>query len=165
MAIHSVKSIQKIPAPLEEVWDFFSSHANLQTITPPQMKFKIISKHYEEKLYSGQVIDYRVKPVLGIPFYWKTKIRNVNPPAYFMDEQQKGPFGTWQHQHSFEAIEGGVEMTDIVLYQAPLWLLGELANIFFIKRKLRNIFAFRFNKMEEIFGKWPGGQAMIIIIK
>jgi len=165
MAIHSIKNVQKIPATPQQVWDFYSSHANLQTITPPEMKFRIISKHYEERLHSGQIIEYKVKPAFDVPVYLKTEIRNVTPPAYFMDEQRKGPFSIWQHQHFFKAIEGGVEMTDIVLYKPPLLLVGELANILFIKRQLRNIFAYRFQKMEEIFGKWPGRQEMIIIIK
>ena len=164
MAIHSIKSVQKIPAALEQVWDFYSSHANLQTITPPYMKFRIISQNDGEKLYSGQEIKYKVRPVLDIPLYWTTEIKEVTPPAYFMDEQRKGPFSIWQHQHFFKAIEGGVEMTDIVLYKNPLGLLGELANVLFIKRQLRNIFAFRFRKMEEIFGKWQGEQPIKIKI-
>ena len=162
MAIHSIKGVQKLPASLEQVWDFYSSHANLQTITPPHMKFKIISQNHGEKLYSGQEIKYKVRPVLDIPLYWITEIKDVTPPAYFMDEQRKGPFSIWQHQHFFKAIEGGVEMTDIVLYKAPFGVLGELANVLFIKRQLRNIFAFRFKKMVEIFGNWPGEQETAI---
>ena len=164
IVIHSIRSVQNIPATLEQVWDFYSHHANLQTITPPQMKFRIISKDQADNLYSGQIIEYKVTPLAGIPLYWKTEIKNVTPPVYFMDEQQKGPFSIWQHQHMFKTVEGGVEMTDIVLYKAPLWLMGELANILFLKRKLRNIFAFRFQKMEEIFGQWPGGHEIKIVI-
>jgi ligand-binding SRPBCC domain-containing protein len=165
MAAHFVKSIQKIPAASEQVWDFFSGHANLQMITPPYMKFIVISQHGDEKLYTGQMIEYKVSPVLGIPLYWKTEIKNVNRPAYFIDEQRKGPYKLWQHQHLFKMIEGGVEMTDIVRYENPLWVIGELANVLFIKRKLRDIFEFRYHKIEEIFGKWPGGQGMRIEIR
>jgi ligand-binding SRPBCC domain-containing protein len=165
MAIHCIKSVQKIPAAIEQVWDFYSSHANLQTITPPQMKISIISQNHGDKLYSGQVIEYKVRPLLGIPLYWKTEIRNVTAPTYFMDEQLKGPYTLWQHQHYFKEIDGGTEMTDIVLYKNPGWLLGELANVLFIKRKLRGIFEFRFRKMEEIFGKWEGGEEMLIEIR
>ena len=165
MAVHSLKNIQKIPAPLEQVWDFYSNHANLQTITPSYMKFKVISQNHDEKLHSGQIIEYKVRPLLNIPLYWMTEIKNVNPPVYFMDEQRKGPYHTWQHQHFFKAIEGGTEMTDVVLYKNPLGPIGELANLVFVKKKLRKIFEFRFQKMEEIFGKWKGGQEMIISIK
>jgi ligand-binding SRPBCC domain-containing protein len=71
---------------------FFSSHANLQTITPPYIKFKVISQHEDEKLYTGQVTEYKVRPVLDIPLYWKTEIKNVSGPTYFTDEQLKGPY-------------------------------------------------------------------------
>lgn len=165
MPVHSLKSIQKIPTTLEQVWDFYFNHANLQTITPQEMKFKIISQGHEVKLRQGQIIEYKVSPVLGIPLYWMTEITNVTAPSYFVDEQRKGPYRLWQHQHHFKAIEGGVEMTDIVLYQNPLWLIGELANVLFIKRKLRAIFEFRFRKMEEVFGKWPGGQAVSLELR
>jgi ligand-binding SRPBCC domain-containing protein len=165
MAIHSIKSVQKIPAILEEVWDFYASHANLQLITPSYMKFKVISQNEGEKLHSGQIIEYKVRPILNVPLYWKTEIKNVTAPAYFMDEQLKGPYSIWQHQHIFKTIAGGTEMTDIVLYRNPLGPLGELANIVFIKNKLRNIFEFRFNKMVEIFGTWPGGQEMQIVVR
>src|SRR5258706_377339 len=98
MALHSIKSIQNIPASLERVWDFYSSHANLQAITPTYMKFKVISQNEGKKLFSGQIIEYKVRPVMNLPLYWKTEIRNVTAPTYFMDEQRKGPYVLWQHQ-------------------------------------------------------------------
>jgi ligand-binding SRPBCC domain-containing protein len=61
MAVHSIKNIQKIPTTLEQAWDFYSSHANLQTITPPEMKFRVISENSGERLYSGQIIEYKVR--------------------------------------------------------------------------------------------------------
>jgi len=165
MFLHSIKSIQKIPASLEQTWDFYSNHANLQAITPAYMKFKVISQNEGEKRFSGQIIEYKVRPLMNIPLYWKTEIRNVTAPAYFMDEQRKGPYTLWQHQHFFKAIEGGTEMTDMVIYKNPLWIIGEIANSLFIKNKLRKIFEYRFSKMEEIFGKWPGGDEMMIEIR
>ena len=165
MAIHSIKCTQKIPAGLEQVWDFYANHANLQTITPANMKFKVISQNKAEKLHSGQIIEYQVRPILNLPLYWMTEIKNVTAPTYFMDEQRKGPYSIWQHQHIFRTIEGGTEMTDLVLYQVPLGPVGELANSVLVKRKLRNIFEFRFKKMEEIFGKWPKGEEPLIMIK
>lgn len=163
MRVHSIKSIQKIPAPLEQVWDFFSTHANLQLITPAYMRFEIISQNLEEKLHTGQVIEYKVRPIFDISLNWKTVIKKVEAPVYFMDEQQKGPYSLWQHQHYFKAIDGGTEMTDIVLYKNPFGIVGELANGLIVKKKLRNIFEFRFNKLEEIFGKYPGGQKIDIV--
>lgn len=153
MAAHSIKTVQKIPISLEEAWAFFSNPANLQAITPSNMGFKVISKHHGEKMYAGQIIEYTVKPVLGIPLYWMTEITQVKDKEYFIDEQRFGPYKLWHHQHHFKAIEGGVEMTDIVHYKNPLGVLGNLANKLFVKKKLDNIFEFRRIKTEELFGK------------
>lgn len=162
MAVHSIRTVQKIPTTLEKAWDFFSSPANLQVITPEKMGFKTISKHHGEKMYAGQIIEYKVKPLLGIPIYWMTEITHVEDKKHFIDEQRFGPYDMWHHQHHFKAIEGGVEMTDIVHYKNPLWVLGELANGLFVKNQIKEIFNYRFTKVEELFGKWPGGQEIII---
>ena len=159
MPAHSIKTVQKIPVSLDNAWEFFSNPANLQTITPGDMGFRIISKHHGDKMYAGQVIEYTVKPVLGIPVYWMTEITQVKDRQYFIDEQRFGPYALWHHQHHFRQIDGGVEMTDIVHYKNPLWFLGKLANVLFVKNKLKNIFSYRFQKVEELFGKWQDGQS------
>ncbi len=164
MAAHSIRTVQQIPLSLDEAWRFFSNPANLQAITPDDMGFRIISKHHGDKMYAGQVIEYRVKPVLGIPVYWMTEITQVKDREYFIDEQRFGPYKLWHHQHHFKAIPGGVEMTDIVHYKNPLWFLGNIANALFVQKKLKQIFGFRFQKVEQLFGPWPGGQEVNIEI-
>lgn len=155
MAAHSVKTVQKIPISLDEAWAFFSNPANLQAITPSNMGFKVISKHHGDVMYAGQIIEYTVKPVLNIPLYWMTEITQVKDKEYFIDEQRFGPYSLWHHQHHFKAIDGGVEMTDIIHYKNPMWFLGRIANTLFVKKQLEGIFDFRFKKVEEMFGKWP----------
>jgi ligand-binding SRPBCC domain-containing protein len=154
MAAHSIKTVQKIPVSLETAWDYFSNPANLQAITPENMGFKVISKHHGDIMYAGQIIEYTVKPVLGIPLYWMTEITQVKDSAYFIDEQRFGPYSLWHHQHHFKEIQGGVEMTDIVHYKNPLGILGKLANTLFVRNKLKGIFDYRFRKVEEMFGEW-----------
>ena len=105
-------------------------------------------------MYPGQIIEYNVKPVGGIPLYWMTEITHVSDRQYFVDEQRFGPYSMWHHQHHFKTIEGGVEMTDIVHYKLPLWFLGDIAHTLFIRKQLHGIFDFRFKKAEELFGKW-----------
>lgn len=95
---------------------------------------------------------------MGIPLYWMTEITQVEEGRLFVDEQRKGPYRLWRHQHHFKAIPGGVEMTDMVQYQNPLWWIGDIANRIFVRRKLEQIFDFRFNKTAEIFGKWKTGE-------
>jgi ligand-binding SRPBCC domain-containing protein len=154
MATFSIKTVQKIPVDIETAWEFFSNPANLQVITPKTMGFKVLSKHHGDKVYPGQIIEYNVSPLLGIPLYWMTEITQVKDKEYFIDEQRYGPYELWHHQHHFKVIEGGIEMTDIVHYRNPLGFLGTIANSLFVKTKLMQVFQFRFKAVEELLGKW-----------
>jgi ligand-binding SRPBCC domain-containing protein len=155
MAVYSFKTIQKIPISIEEAWQFFSNPANLSAITPSQMQFKIISNLHGEKMYPGQLIEYKVSPLLRIPLYWMTEITHVKDHAYFIDEQRFGPYSLWHHQHHFKIIEGGVEMTDIIHYKVPLGWLGVIANKLFVANELKRIFTFRKTAVELRFGIFP----------
>ncbi len=156
MATFSLKTVQLIPVDIDTAWEFFSNPANLQAITPKNLGFKILSKHHGDKMYPGQIIEYKVSPVLGIPMYWMTEITHVKDKQFFVDEQRFGPYQLWHHQHHFKIVEGGVEMTDIVHYRNPLGFLGNIANTLFVKAQLTKIFEFRFKVVEDLFGKWPG---------
>ena len=153
--VYSIKTIQTISVSLDAAWDFFSSPANLKEITPDNLGFNIISKHHGDTMYAGQIIEYTVKPVLGIPLYWMTEITHVEEKKYFVDEQRYGPYSMWHHQHHFKAVEGGVEMTDIVHYKLPFWFLGDIAYEVFVKKQLQNIFDFRHKIVEKRFGTVP----------
>ena len=147
--VYTIKTVQNIPISLEEAWDFFSKPSNLAAITPDNLGFNIISKHHGERMYPGQIIEYIVKPVLGIPLYWMTEITHVEDKKYFVDEQRFGPYTMWHHQHHFKQVEGGVEMTDIVHYKLPLWILGDIAHALFVKAQLTHIFDYRFEAVEK----------------
>ena len=149
--VYSFKTVQVLPVSLDVAWDFFCDPANLQTITPGHLGFKVISSHHGTLMYPGQVIEYKVKPVMGIPLYWMTEITHVSDRKYFVDEQRIGPYSLWHHQHHFKEIKEGVEMTDIVHYKLPLWIAGDIANSLFVKKQLKQIFDFRFRKAEEMF--------------
>lgn len=150
--IYSLKTVQTIPVGLDKAWDFFSSPDNLKLITPANLNFKIISLHHGSTMYAGQIIEYKVSPVLGIPLYWMTEITHVEDKKYFVDEQRFGPYSLWHHQHHFKEVPGGVEMTDIVHYKLPLWFLGSIAHSLFAKKQIKNIFYYRYKKVEELFG-------------
>jgi ligand-binding SRPBCC domain-containing protein len=152
--VYSLKTVQNLPISLDAAWDFFSSPANLKEITPSNLGFNIISKHHGEKMYPGQIIEYKVSPVLGIPLYWMTEITHVEDKKYFVDEQRFGPYSMWHHQHHFKAVEGGVEMTDIVHYKIPFWILGDIAHGLFVQNEVKKIFDHRFIAVEQRFGKW-----------
>lgn len=153
MAVYSLKRTQRLPISVAEAWDFFSSPANLQKITPTYLGFKITSDpSFLGKMYAGQVITYTVQPVLGIPLFWMTEITHVQHEQFFVDEQRFGPYSLWHHQHHFKAIPGGVEMTDLVHYKLPLGPLGWLAYHLFVRRQVEGIFDYRYRVLEERFG-------------
>jgi ligand-binding SRPBCC domain-containing protein len=104
-----------------------------------------------EKMYEGLMIEYTVKPLMGIPMSWITEIKTVKENEFFVDEQRKGPYTIWHHEHHFKQVEGGIEMTDIVSYVIPLGIFGKIAHPIIVRKKLEEIFAYRFQKVEEIF--------------
>ncbi len=165
MAVYSFKAVQKIPGDLPAVWDFFSNPSNLKTITPEYLRFNILSKTDESRMYAGQVIEYTVRPLLGIPLYWMTEITQVEENRFFIDEQRFGPYSFWHHQHHFKVINGGVEMTDIVHYKNPFWFLGDIANGLFVRKQLGSIFEFRYKKTTEAFGEWPGEKQKLTFLR
>jgi ligand-binding SRPBCC domain-containing protein len=154
--VYSLQSVQKVPASLDAVWAFFSDANNLMAVTPPHLNLKVTNNVYGDAVYAGQVMTYTVKPLLGIPLSWMTEITHVVEGRYFVDEQRKGPYKLWHHQHHFKAIDGGVEMTDIVHYRLPLGVLGSIGHQFIVKKELQKIFTYRYRKIEELFGKWEG---------
>jgi ligand-binding SRPBCC domain-containing protein len=154
MGFYQFKRSQKIPATIDEVWDFISSPANLKEITPDYMGFDITSEDLPEKMYPGMIISYIVKPLLGIPTTWVTEITKVTDKAYFIDEQRVGPYKLWHHQHFIEPIEGGVLMRDIVSYQPPFGILGSIMNSLVIRKKLKEIFDYRVQAVNKRFGEF-----------
>lgn len=151
MGVHRLIREQQIQAPPEDVWRYFSRADNLQAITPGYMNFRVTSGDLPEEIYPGMIITYKVSPVLGIPLFWMTEITHVVPGRLFVDEQRRGPFSMWHHEHHFEARNGGTFMRDIVHYEAPLGPLGEIARMLFVKKQVEGIFSYRFGLIEKIF--------------
>ena len=154
MKVYRLSRTQKIPLSLEDAWSYFSSPKNLQEITPDDLKFRILTDILEDKMYSGQIINYIVTPLLNIPMRWTTEIKHVEEGVYFVDEQRFGPYALWHHKHFIKEIKGGVEMIDIIDYKLPFGILGRLAHPILVKRKLNEIFTYRYNKLIELFGTY-----------
>lgn len=152
MKIYRKQAKQNVPISKKEAWAFLSDPKNLATITPDYMGFKILSGA-DRPMFSGQIIQYIVTPVFGIKTKWVTEITHVKDDEYFVDEQRFGPYALWHHKHFIKEIDGGVEMEDIIDYKVPFGLLGQLVHPFLVKPKLDEIFDYRRNKLEELFGK------------
>ena len=149
--MHIFKTEQFLPISTDKAWDFFSSPKNLAVITPPSMDFRILTTLDEKGIYEGMLIDYRVKPLLGIPMKWQTRISEVSDKFSFTDEQLKGPYKIWRHTHTFIPKENGVLMKDIVHYQLPLGWLGRLAEKLIVRDKIKTIFNYRTRVLNQIF--------------
>ena len=105
----------------------------------------------EKNMYAGQIIQYKVSPLFGIKLPWVTEITFVKDNSYFIDEQRFGPYILWHHKHFFEATEKGVLMTDLVHYALPLGFIGRIMNTLIVKNKLKTIFDYRKEKVDELF--------------
>lgn len=150
MKVYKLEKKQFIRTTIDECWNFFSSPNNLKIITPDYMGFEIIDT-VEATMYPGQIIQYYVKPVLNIPLRWVTEITQVKEKYYFIDEQRFGPYKLWHHKHFFTEVEGGIEMCDIIHYALPFGFLGSIVNTIMVKKQLKEIFDYRFKRIEEIF--------------
>lgn len=150
--MYQFKREQLVKADLQTCWEFFSSPKNLKKITPPYMGFDVLSE-VPETMYEGLMIGYRVKPLFHIPVEWITEITHVREKKFFVDEQRKGPYKIWHHEHHFEETENGVLMTDIVTYEMPFGILGKMVHPFVVKKKLEEIFDFRRTMTDAFFAE------------
>ncbi|MES1245106.1 MAG: SRPBCC family protein [Acidobacteriota bacterium] len=154
MRVWELRTRIRLPRPRPEVFGFFSDAANLEQLTPPWLRFRILTPP-PIAMQQGARIDYRIR-LRGLPVGWKTEITAWEPPRRFVDEQLRGPYRLWVHEHGFEEIEGGTLATDFVRYAAPGGVLSLLINRLLVARDLRTVFRYRHRKLREIFGAWPG---------
>lgn len=152
MKLYQIKTNQELPISIEKAWKFFSNPNNLKDITPGEMNFNIISGA-DKSIFAGQIIQYKVSPIMGINLNWVTEITHVKENEYFVDEQRFGPYALWHHKHFFRKINGGILMEDVVDYKIPLGLIGQFAHFIFVKNKLKKIFKYRHDKLVKLFGK------------
>lgn len=134
-----------LPRPLEEVFSFFSNAANLEHITPPWLKFRILSPT-PIAMRVGTLIDYRLT-VHRIPLRWRSEITEWDPPHAFTDKQRRGPYRTWVHRHSFREERGGTRVIDHVDYR--VWG-GRLFDRLFVRRDVEQIFRYRHGRLDAL---------------
>lgn len=136
-----------LPRPRDEVFAFFADAGNLELITPPWLRFEVLTPPPIE-MGPGTRIDYRLR-LHGLPLRWQSEISAWEPPHRFVDEQRRGPYRLWVHEHTFEARDGGTLAGDRVRYAAPG---GPLVNRLFVARDLKRIFDYRHEELRRIFG-------------
>ncbi len=151
MQPHVLEFETKLYRPLEEVFEFFSNAENLDAVTSPDLNFTFLTPR-PFKMHVGTLIDYRIK-LMGIPFFWRTVITDWEPPYRFVDQQLRGPYVLWHHEHIFEDKGEYVLMTDRVHYLSPGWIFEPLIDKIFVRQQLEGVWAYREKRFKELFGK------------
>ena len=147
MKVRHFESELWLPRPREEVFAFFSDAANLDAITPPWVKFQTITPGPIE-MRAGTLIDHRLR-IRGFPIRWRTKITAWEPPARFVDEQIRGPYRLWVHEHLFEERDGGTLVSDRVRYAVRF---DFIVHPLLVQRDVERIFAWRTECLKRRFG-------------
>lgn len=149
MSVHVLRREQRLPGSPEEVFPFFADARNLEAITPPLLRFRMLTPD-PIVMARGTHLRYRLR-VRGVPVSWLTEIREWDPPHRFVDEQLAGPYALWHHTHTFEDDGAGATiMRDEVRYELPLGPLGELAHGLLVRRDLERIFDYRAQRVAQL---------------
>ena len=147
---------QREPAGQPEVFAFFADPLNLETITPPWLGFRIVEAG-DRPVRLGTRIGYRLR-LHGVPLRWTSRIAEHVEGEMFADEQLDGPYRRWYHHHHFRAVDGGVQIEDVVEYALPFGPLGRLVHAVAVRRQLTSIFDYRHRTIEQVFGRVPGAE-------
>jgi ligand-binding SRPBCC domain-containing protein len=135
-----------LPQTREKVFPFFADATNLQLITPPWLKFEVLTPRPILMLV-GTRIDYRLK-IRGVPIRWQSEITVWEPPFQFVDKQLRGPYRQWIHRHTFVEKDGGTLCRDEVKYAV---LGGALINWLLVRRDVAQIFKYRQETLRKHF--------------
>ena len=146
MKIHQLKTELWLPRRRDEVFQFFADPANLERLTPGWLRFKMITEE-PPALKEGIRLDYRLR-IHGVPIKWQSEITAWNPPHRFVDQQSRGPYRLWVHEHTFIEHDGGTLVRDNVQYSVPG---GTLVQKFLVAPDLDRIFKYRHKVLKESF--------------
>lgn len=158
MKTYILERRQVITRSRAETFAFFSNPLNLERITPPFLRFRMLTKGPIE-IRPGTLIDYRIE-LFGVAVYWKTVIAEWAPDAVFADIQLKGPYAFWRHTHLFFELDSDhTLMQDRVEYRVPYGWLGRIANLVFVGRTLKKIFDYRAEMIARALAASSASQA------
>ena len=148
MTTYTLHTDMTLKRSLHDTFALFSDASNLETLTPPELRFEIRTALPIE-MRAGSRIEYRIR-LLGVPFSWLTEITCWEPGRRFIDEQIAGPFRTWIHEHRFESVRDTLtRIRDEVHYALPFEPIGRIAHPL-IRSRLDRIFEYRETRVREL---------------
>ena len=136
---------QVVPVDLDQAFAFFADPWNLEAITPPWLRFRIIET--PRTLEQGSLLAYRLQ-LFGIPIRWRTEIVEWGPPSGFTDVQLVGPYRRWEHTHRLLPVTGGTQINDRVVYRLPYEPFAGLLAPVTVRPWLTAIFDYRARETE-----------------
>jgi ligand-binding SRPBCC domain-containing protein len=148
--LHVLHSRQWVPVPIDACFAFFSDAANLESLTPPFLRFRILTPLPVE-MRAGARIEYRLG-LMGVPMNWLTRIDEWRPGRGFVDSQLRGPYAHWVHRHTFTPADSGTWVLDEIEYALPLAPLSNPAHALFVRPRLREIFGYRRQAIARLLG-------------
>ena len=143
----ALERLQVVPVSLEDAFAFFAEARNLEAITPPWLRFRIVAA--PERLEQGSLLEYRLR-LFGLPIRWHTEIVSWRPPHGFTDVQLRGPYPLWEHTHRLTTVPGGTELYDHVSHRLPLEPLASLVAPLTVRLWLDAIFDYRAERVTAL---------------
>lgn len=146
---YALERTQIVPLGLDEAFGFFADPRNLEEITPPWLRFRVVEA--PERLERGSRLRCRLS-LFGWRLRWLTEITDWAPPRSFTDVQLSGPYRLWEHTHRLSPRAEGTEIHDHVRYRVPGGPVAPLVQGAFVGRRLAGIFDYRAERMRELLG-------------
>src|SRR6185503_5136137 len=161
MTRHRLHAEMLVDRPIDDVFAFFARPENLGRVTPRSMGFELDSTDTEMR--SGLEVDYRIRPLFGLPLRWCSRITEYDPPHAFTDLQQRGPYRSWQHRHSFMEEGNQTRVSDDVEYSLPLGPLGDIAHRLVVRDQLVDLFRYRAHAIRSAFARPAANAAPLTV--
>lgn len=128
------------PGSVEALTQFHDAPDALRALTPLPLVVQIV--HDGRRSLTDGEVEFRLW--LGpLPVYWKARHEPGPIPMSFVDRMLDGPLASWEHEHVFGAVNGGVELTDRIRFAHKTGLPGLFSRLLFDGLPLRFLFWYR----------------------